>query len=106
MAFFYLVRNTATELQQLLSRRGDITSTRLVKETLSKIDARNHHGLKLRVVGRPFGLGVVAQAGREDLLIGHRKNWLSNTRTHMKICAVGICQENSVSCKMRGKLTW
>jgi Asp-tRNA(Asn)/Glu-tRNA(Gln) amidotransferase A subunit family amidase len=68
MASFDLIRNTATELQELLSR-GDITSTRLVKETLAQIDAHNHQGLKLRAVGRPFGLGVVAQAGREDLLI-------------------------------------
>jgi hypothetical protein len=34
MASFDLIRNTATELQELLSR-GDITSTRLVKETLA-----------------------------------------------------------------------
>jgi Asp-tRNA(Asn)/Glu-tRNA(Gln) amidotransferase A subunit family amidase len=90
MASFDLIRNTATELQELLSRRGDITSTRLVKETLAQIDAHNHHGLKLRAVGQPFGLGVVAQAGREDLLIGHRKNRLSNTRTHMKISITSL----------------
>jgi hypothetical protein len=46
--------------------------------------------LKLRAVGQPFGLGVVAQAGREDLLIGHRKNRLSNTRTHMKISITSL----------------
>jgi Asp-tRNA(Asn)/Glu-tRNA(Gln) amidotransferase A subunit family amidase len=40
MASFDLIRNTATELQELLSR-GDITSTRLVKETLAQIDAHD-----------------------------------------------------------------
>ena len=49
MAPFDLIRNTATELQELLSR-GEITSTRLVKETLAQIDAHNHQGLELRAV--------------------------------------------------------
>jgi len=49
MAPLDLVQNTASELQELL-KRGEITSTRLVTETLAQIDAHNHQGLKLRAV--------------------------------------------------------
>ncbi|KAM0426597.1 hypothetical protein ACHAPT_008291 [Fusarium lateritium] len=45
-----LVQLTASQLQERLQSRGELTSVELVKDTLAQIDRHNKQGLTLRAV--------------------------------------------------------